>query len=229
MSPGVSSRAHWATIEAQVKCIAPSTIHLSFDLGARRFSGTTENVARLALDMARAIPQGKAPIDVELDGQILRGIAPPIDRSSRQAWFTRKGSAWSVALEPPSPLLKGPHRHGPFKEVFRHRFVLVYGTRGRSDENEWSMARARYDAELFWYRGNGSVDCVADTDFINPARKAEFQDRSVIVYGHAESNAVWPLLLAKSPVQVERGKVRIGSPHTLGRRPGLHLSSPSSR
>ncbi len=32
----------------------------------------------------------------------------------------------------------------------------------------------------------------------------------MILYGHAESNAAWPALLADSPVQVRRGSVRIG-------------------
>ena len=87
---------------------------------------------------------------------------------------------------------------------------MVHGTRGTAAENAWALGRARYDAELFWYRGNGSVDLVADSAFLDPARKAEFQDRGVIVYGHAESNAAWPTLLADSPVQVRRGSVRIG-------------------
>ena len=51
---------------------------------------------------------------------------------------------------------------------------------------------------------------MADSAFLDPARKAEFQDRGVIVYGHAESNAAWSTLLADSPVQVRRGSVRIG-------------------
>ena len=38
----------------------------------------------------------------------------------------------------------------------------------------------------------------------------------MIVYGHAESNAVWPVLLGKSPVQVRRGKVALGLRDLLG-------------
>ena len=32
----------------------------------------------------------------------------------------------------------------------------------------------------------------------------------MILYGHAESNAAWPALLADGPMQVQRGSVRIG-------------------
>ena len=203
MSPGISSRMAWAAIEAQVKCLAPSSIQLSLDPKARRLSGTTDNVARLALDLG--------PIDVELDGQTLRGIKPLAGQGSNRVWLTRKGKTWSAASEPPSPRLKGPHRYGPFKEAFRNRFVLVYGTKGTATENDWAKCRSRYDAEVFWYRGNGSVDVLADTAFLDPARQAEFQDRGVILYGHAESNAAWPVLLAKCPVQVRRGKVSVGT------------------
>ena len=216
MSPGVSARSDWATVEAQVHCLAPSAVHLTLDRDHRRISGTTENVARLALDLTRSLPRGNGTVDVELDGQILRGISAANNEGSIRIWLTRKGAAWSASGEPPSSALKGPHRYGPFKEAFRDRFVLVYGTTGTTAENAWALARARYDAELFWYRGNGSVDLVADNILLDPARKAEFRDRGVIIYGNAESNAAWPALLADSPVQVHRGSVRIGGRELSG-------------
>ena len=46
--------------------------------------------------------------------------------------------------------------------------------------------------------------------FLEPGREQEFRDRNVIVYGHAESNAAWPVLLGESPVQVRRGQVKVG-------------------
>ncbi|MGQ9739297.1 MAG: hypothetical protein ACUVRT_15530 [Armatimonadota bacterium] len=38
-----------------------------------------------------------------------------------------------------------------------------------------------------------------------------YRDRNVVLYGNAETNAVWQLLLGNSPVQVHRGSVSIGS------------------
>src|SRR5262249_5314676 len=64
----------------------------------------------------------------------------------------------------------------------------------------------------FWYRGNGSVDVIADTAFDPSAAP----DRGVILYGSADSNGAWPALLADSPVQVRRGEVRIGSRRSNG-------------
>ncbi len=130
--------------------------------------------------------------------------------------MNRDGGRWSVSQSRPSPSLKGPLRQGPFKEAFRNRFVLVFGTKGTTEENAWSLARARFDAETFWYRGNGSVDIVSDARFLEPEREEEFRDRNLIVYGHAESNGAWPVLLGESPVQVSRGRVSVGGRNVSG-------------
>jgi len=68
-NPGVSADCHWATVAAQVHALKPSTIDFVCDPAARRFRGTTENVARLALDLATLKPD--EPLHVELDGQKL--------------------------------------------------------------------------------------------------------------------------------------------------------------
>jgi hypothetical protein len=107
---------------------------------------------------------------------------------------------------------------GPFKEALRHRFVLVFGTRGTPEENAWGLARAQFDAETFWYNGNGSVGVMPDTALLDAGRTGEFRDGDVILYGHAEANAAWPVLLGESPVQVRRGQVRIGGRTVSGDR-----------
>jgi dienelactone hydrolase len=237
-SPAVSSRAHWLAIESQVKALLPSEIHLELDAEHRKFRGTTENVARLALDLKRAFPEAKAgeAFAVELDGHAV----PPFSVASMPSdgkctiWLVRDRGAWSVSQSPPPPSQKGPARQGPFKEAFRNRFILVFGTKGTPLENAWSLARARFDAETFWYRGNGSVDVVSDARFLESGREQKFRDRNVVVYGHAESNGAWPVLLGDSPVQVHRGKVKVGSRAVAGEdlaclfirpRPGSDVAS----
>lgn len=44
--------------------------------------------------------------------------------------------------------------------------VFVYGTSGNKEENEWSLNKAKYDAETWDYRGNGAVDIIADKEFL---------------------------------------------------------------
>jgi dienelactone hydrolase len=206
-NPGISSRLDWATVEAQTKPLQPSTVRLTFDPDRRRFAGTTENVARLVLDLAHVKPGGD--LEAELDGEKLSGLPKPGE--APRLWLTRNGSSWTRSEEP-SRAHKGPHRNGPFKDAFRHRFQLVYGTRGSSEENAWALAKARYDAEAFWYRGNGSIDVLADSAF-DP--KAE-PDRGVVLYGNAQTNAAWEALLAGGPVRIEPGAVRVGEREVRG-------------
>src|SRR5262249_41547142 len=105
-SPGVSAWCHWAGIEAQVHALKPSTVTLRHDPAQRNFSGTTANVARLALDVGHLTPGDK--IRVDLDGQKVENILwPPQGTIVR---LKREGERWSVT-DPPPPALKGPHRY----------------------------------------------------------------------------------------------------------------------
>jgi pimeloyl-ACP methyl ester carboxylesterase len=200
-SPGVSAWSHWAGIEAQTQALKVSSVQLRYNPDRRLFTGTTTNVARLAIDLGH-VPPGK-PVEVELDGQKLAAIAWP--DTDKRIWLTRDIGRWSVSARPP-PALKGPDRYGPFKEAFRNRVLFVYGTQGTPEENAWAFAKARLDAETFWYRGNASVDVVADMAFAAAADP----ERNIILYGNADTNAAWKTLLAESPVQVRRGQVRLG-------------------
>jgi poly(3-hydroxybutyrate) depolymerase len=201
-NPAVSAECHWATIEAQIKPLKISSVDLTHDAGGRSFAGTTENVARLSLDLGH-LPPNK-PLQVRLDGQGLEAVPWPTGES--RIWFARTGETWAPAARPPASV-KGPNRAGPFKEAFRNRMAFVYGTHGNAAENAWALAKARFDAEQFWYRGNGSVDVMSDSAF-QPAREPE---RNVILYGHSEMNTAWSPLLAAAPVQVRRGAISVGA------------------
>ena len=206
-NPGVSARSRWLTLAAQTHPLLPSHAHFRYDPGLRRFVGTTANVARLVLSL-KHVPPG-SPISVEVDKQKLTGI--PYPTGLPQVWLERQGETWRVGTEP-SADVKGPHRYGPFKDAFRNRMLFVVGTRGSAEENAQLYAKARYDAETFWYRGNGAVDIVADTAFDPNAER----DRNVILYGSSDTNAAWNALLTDSPVQVKRGLIRIGEREERG-------------
>ena len=212
-NPGISAKCQWASIEAQVHALAPSRIDMEWDAPARRFTGSTENVTRLALHLD-LLEKGSMPT-VILDGQTLTNLNGAGSMSGgampKTVWLARRGDRWVVS-GPASLADKGPHRAGPFKEAFAHRILLVYGTRGTPEENAWALAKARFDSESFWYRGNASLEMIPDTAF-NPR---QHRDRGVILYGNADSNAAWQVLLGDSPVQVRRGSVRVGDRETTG-------------
>lgn len=200
-SPAASSKCHWITIETQQHAMQPSSIQVRVDPGKRRYVGATSNIERLAMDPVHLV--GVDPVQIEFDGQKLNDVAWPTDK---RLWLARDATGWRV-IEKPSPALKGPHRCGPFKDAFRNRMVFVYGTKGTPEENAWALAKARYDAEVWWYRGNGSVDIVPDVEF-DPRNEI---DRNVILYGNADTISCWGPLLGDSPVQIRRGEVEIGS------------------
>ena len=204
-NPAVSASSHWLTIEAQRKPLTPSRAKFVYRPGTRTFAGTTENVERLALNLEDF--SGTGPIVVEIDS---RKLAIPATLRKR-LWLTHVGTDWKVTF-PPSTSLKRPARSGPFKEAFNRRMLFVYGTKGTAEENAWALAKARYDGETFYYRGNGSVEIVADSYF-DPSID---RDRNVIVYGHSDGNAAWKALLGDSPVQVGRGKLTIGTRTEIG-------------
>jgi hypothetical protein len=227
-NPGVSADCHWLTIELQEKSLRVSRATFTHDPDKRSFAGTTENVAGLALDVGH-LSKDK-PVTVTIDGNKLE--VPWPDQGTRVYLVRNENTAgrWAVT-NGWGPALKGAQRSGPFRDAFRNRMVFVYATHGTAEENAWALAKARFDAEQFWYRGNGSVDVVADTDFEVRADR----DRNVIFYGHADMNAAGKLMYGTelSPVHVARGRLKVGDRDLKGDslacvfavpRPGSHTA-----
>ncbi|MEM9659774.1 MAG: alpha/beta hydrolase, partial [Planctomycetota bacterium] len=173
-----------------------------------RFQGVTKNVAAVALDVSHLSPG--LPLDVVLDGQAVVNLPWP-ERARKELVLVRRGRRWLPTEGLPSRQ-KSPQRYGGFRSVFDRRALLVYGTRGNQEENDWSLTRARFDAESFLARGGGSFEVIPDVEF-EPLKD---RDRNVVVYGNADTNAAWPPLLSTSPVQVRRGRIRVGMRPELG-------------
>lgn len=211
-SPGVSARCRWVTIEAQTVQLRPSSVQIDFNSTMQKVVGTTENVARLALDLDRL---GRdRPKRLELDGQQLTEL--PRSQPSPVV-LTRENNQWSVQAAN-HPELKNPSRYGTFKDSFRNHVLLAYGSRGSSIDNELTMAKARYDAEQFWYRGNGSIEVVSDIELVAglAATPPRYADRNIVLYGNADTNAAWPILLSESPVQVREDRITVGDRSMTG-------------
>jgi len=199
--PEHSADCHWARIEVQQVQLAPSRVQLKLLPNRAVFEGSTENVARLSLQLDGVItPREK--VSLKLDGIELNDVDWP---KSGRLQLRRGADGWAV-IDAPGANLKGPRRYGWFKNAFKHQFMLVYGTQGSADENAWSYQKARFDAEQWWVRGNGAVEMVADTEF-DPKK---YPDRGVVIYGNADSNAAYNLLLKDAPVRVGSGEVKIG-------------------
>lgn len=189
MSPGVSSENHWIKVLQQIRPFERSRVQLKAEPWTRRIVGTTENVK--VVDMYFDALQRGGEVIVELDGQKL---GPLPNREVGITLYRDGAGKWATGKILPSSQ-KNPDRYGGFKDVLRNRFVLVFGTSGNTEENRWSYAKARYDAESWYYRANGSTDVVADKDF----NAREDIERNVVVYGNNATNKAmsavsdWPL------------------------------------
>ena len=194
-NPSQSGRFHWATIEQQIESLKPSSIKLTRHDGV--VSGTTSNVELLVFDVAR---MGTAPSKIELDGQAITPTA-----TDGKIVLSHQGDQWAAGKI--DLARKSSLRGGPLISAFNHRFVFVYGTHGTGDD----LAAARYVAEAFYYRGNGSIDVIPDTEF-----DAGATDRDVVLFGNADSNSAWPALLKGSPIEVKNGAANVGDHQLKG-------------
>ncbi|PCE66288.1 carboxylesterase family protein [Sediminicola luteus] len=206
-SPGVSAQSHFTTIYQQEKPLEISSI----DFSREKNRITTANVALLKLDTQH--------LKLETDHIEIDSTHVMID--SDVLYLTQTNGSWEKTATP-NPALKGPHRNGGFKDAFKNQMVFVYATNGTPTENQWYFNKARLDAETFYYRANGRVVLVPDSDFSPKA----YADRNIILYGNADNNKAWKKLLKNAEVQVINGKATIGGRETLGNQWGLYFVLP---
>ena len=200
-NPGISGRMKWATIHQQQEPLLFSRIELDLDKEKKQITGTTQNVATLSLALEAFSPGMEVQIRLD-SGKVL----PYSVKNLNEIVFLQKNEQWQLAPEP-AAREKSLRRSGTFKEPFDHRMVYVYGTQGSAQENAWAIDKAKFDAESWYYRGNGAVDLIADTDF-DPR---QYPDRGVVLYGNSTTNGAWTALLSDCPIQVTNGKISAGS------------------
>lgn len=200
-SPGISATYRWATIGQQTTPLDYSHIRLHRDIRAASVTGSTENVQVLAIALG-SFGKGVG-VSIRLDN--MDKVTYTTRGESDTVYLYRKGNGW-IEGPTPGPEEKNPLRSGTFKEAFDHHMIFVYGTSGSREEQEWSFNKARYDAETWYYRGNGAVDIIADKVY-TPER---YPGRSVILYGNSVTNSAWKLLLKDCPIQVGRNELSAG-------------------
>jgi dienelactone hydrolase len=213
-NPAVSSSCRWVSVLQQSEPLKYSTIQIKRDADKGAFTGKTVNIAALKLDLTGIRTD---TVVIRLDGDEVRMVRP---RTSTVVHLQKAGS-WAPGRDI-GPTEKGTVRNGTFKEPFNHRMVFVYGTTGTKAENDWSLAKAKYDAETWYYRGNGAIDMVSDAQF-DPS---DYPNRGVILYGNATTNSAWAKVLSSCPIQVRRGSITIGDKTMEGDGYGAYIAYP---
>jgi hypothetical protein len=132
---------------------------------------------------------------------------------TKSAILRRAADGWSLTREFSRQVRgqKGVLSGGPFKRAFTNRFVLVVGTKGTEEENRESLELARFHAETWWYRANGSVRIVRDVDLPTLPEPSPMEMRNLVLYGNADTNAAWAKQVpASCPLRARRGEIALG-------------------
>lgn len=200
-SPGISATFRWVTIVQQEYPLRFSRINLNRSNNEKKITGTTENIKLLKLSLAQFA--SGTNVQISIDGG--NNITYTTKTGNDDIFLSRVDNGWAIGKAPASSE-KNPLRYGTFKEAFNHNMVFVYGTAGTSTENEWAYNKAKFDAESWYYRGNGAVDIISDKEY----NAVTYKGRNVILFGNAQTNIAWKILLNDSPIQVERNKITVG-------------------
>lgn len=195
-SPAVSASCYWLCVNQQISSYKHTRIEASHENDTIRLK--TENARNITLQL----PEMKLKSNpvVLIDNQVFTVSGQ--DNAS----FSLEYERWQKTSKPDFSE-KHPGRYGGFKLAFANKVVFVYATRGSEAENQWYRNKARFDAETFLYRGNSSVEVIPDSLFASE----KYADRNVIIYGNADNNLAWDMVLADCPVRVRNGSVAFGS------------------
>ncbi|TDQ11389.1 carboxylesterase family protein [Pedobacter metabolipauper] len=216
-SPGISASNHWISIHQQVSPLNYSRVKLTRNLNAGTLSGSVENVQLLKIKLAD-FGKDKA-ITLTLDG--LNPIKYTTKSDTDSLFIQKTVTEWTIVGAPGSKV-KGPHRYGTFKEGFNKNMVYVYATGGTKAEQEWSINKARFDAETWYYRGNGAIDIISDKAY----SKSKYAGRNVVLIGNSSTNAAWKTLLGDCPIKVTAAGITAGNKKWTGGDLGTYFIWP---
>lgn len=206
-APGISSKNYWVTIEQQESQFEFSNIDIEFVPGVNLFRVKTDNIKTFSINSKYLGLDKGTNIDFDVNGELVSGSS-----TGKKTFIVNEEGKWSVKDNLASAQ-KQPHRYGSFKDLYRDNVVFVYGTNGSTEENEIVLAKARYDAEIFWYNGNGAVEVIADDDF-NPIK---YPNNNILLYGNNNQNSASKILLEDCPIIVTNNEVKINDKVVSGK------------
>jgi len=213
-SPGISATDYWLGIEQQEKPCEFSNIKAVRD-NDTLYIEKADNAKIIALNLPM-LKFTSREVKVEIDNQTIK--VP----SDQKALLAHDSGSWKIIDKIDKKQRNSARYGGSFKNAFDYDAILVYGTKGTSRENELLFAKARYDAETFWYRGNGSFKIIPDTEFSRDI----YEGRNIIIYGNKNNNLVWNILLKDSPIQVSNGLINAGGKTYKGADLGAYFIYP---
>ncbi len=187
---------HWVVVHQHDDYSHPARLNASRDRD--RVEIRTDNVRQLLIrgDLLGA----SAPLAIDIDGTSL-SIDPTND-----VHCLHKGSTGWAIVEASDSFGKN-HLRNHYEDLFNKPLLMVYGTACSTEAARNNWVKARFDAEKFWRLADGSARLVPD----KAVNTEMLEGVNVILYGNADTNSVWSELLADSPINVNKGSVRMGN------------------
>ncbi len=211
-SPGISASNYWLTIEQQEEPLEFSTV--DFQKEKDTITGEATNVAAIKFHLSQLDFEEKPVIIIDE-----QSITPD---GGSDILLKKESGVWKMASR--NTAEKNPVRNGGFKNAFDNHVVFVYATGGSREETEWYKTKALFDAETFQYKANGSIEVIADREFV----PGDYPERNVVLYGNADNNRAWDLVLNEVPVVVKDGEIVFGDNILKGDDMGAFFIYPRS-
>ncbi len=205
-NPGISAEHRWVRVNLQETLLDKSKITADAQPGEKSISITTSNVSSLTIDPSTHFDEGKLSVSINGKETSVRW------EEDTKLHFRLRDGTWTFVDQPVPDGWKNPKRYGPFKRSFRKNFVVVYGTGGSEEMKNATRGRARFDAQVWWYRGNGGAEVIPDKQF----SQTEYKNRNVILYGNADNNSAFKSVIGDSPITVKNERLVVGEKTFLG-------------
>jgi hypothetical protein len=203
-----SNGSYWVRVLEEIKPMGRIEVDAEL-ISGRKVVCTTYNVKHLQLDMTATTPD-KYPDTIEIDGQIIdiesSGPFNLPGGDTRLIHLSLKDGRW-IFGEPPDPgINKTPGFRGPIKRAYYSPFLIVIGTVGTEEENALNLEIARNLAQRWWYRANGYVKIIKDTEVDNH----DTSSNNLILIGGPESNFLSQVAAEIFPIKMDEGGVWLG-------------------
>ncbi len=119
-------------------------------------------------------------------------------RAKCEIGFIKEEKGFVINKEKNKGLHKKKGLYGPIKKAYFTPFILIYGTIGDSSSTEENLAQARWQSYLWYYRGNGFVEIIPDTEVTDQIIK----DYNLILFGNTETNFILKWINYQLPIHM---------------------------
>jgi len=124
--------------------------------------------------------------------------------------FKRDGDGFFWATRAQSE--KSAGCYGPIKKAYFEPFILVYGTLGNSKSTENNLHQARVQSYAWWYRANGFVEILPDTEIT----KKIIENYNLVLFGNPVTNSILKWISYRLPLHIEEGRVIVERDTIMG-------------